>query len=342
MRQSYSHLLTFLFRHRYFRENLFKSIGILYADGTPKLIKDLGIIIKPFSGGFHLLASDPELLGTITDQTPLQFHLFCNDSQYVNYTDLPLYRLSDKLLYFNNITPALDKNNNGFSLQKEEFVGQNEVVQISQGKINIPETGSDQQYRFTNASGFDIPSQCIYQSTLHNNQYTITGISQNLVRILIGNTDIYKVYFNPKPIWLKPLGIVELFPEILYSQFKEHGKVEYIVSFNNRQTIWKYFLVSPVYQKFNNLSIINKGKEQIFSVPQKQAVFKNPEAWVIESKIRIPLSEFTEEAYQLVDNYDSEKRTGKVILKNLARATPDQLHFDTTKPEASAYSHIYL
>ena len=71
-------------------------------------------------------------------------------------------------------------------------------------------------------------------------------------------------------------------------------------------------------------------------------MYKNPETLVFESKTKIPLSELADETYQLVDSFDPEHRSGKVIHKNLAKASPEQLHFDLTKSEESAYSHIYL
>jgi hypothetical protein len=44
-----------------------------------------------------------------------------------------------------------------------------------------------------------------------------------------------------------------------------------------------------VYNKFNSLSIINKGKEQVFNSPQKQSIHPNLEALVFESKSEISL-----------------------------------------------------
>jgi len=342
MRQTYVHLLTFQFKHRYFRNDLFKSIGISYAEGTSKLINDLGIIIKPFTGGFHLIASDPKLLIDENDAHPIQLHLFCNDPLYINYTELPTYRLADKLLYFNNLIEVFDQKSNSFQLQLSEFVGPNELVQISSGKINIPISVSNPEYRFTDASGIEISSQCIKQSAPGSNEFFLSNLSQGIIRVLADSKEVYKVYFNPKTVWKKPMAIAEIFPGQLIRHFKEKGKVDYAIIFNNRQTIWKYFLVSQVYQKFTNLSIINKGKEQVFNAPQKQHVYKNPETLVFESKIKIPLSELTDETYQLVDSFDPEHRSGKVIHKNLAKASPEQLHFDLTKSEEPAYSHIYL
>jgi hypothetical protein len=343
MRQTYSHLITFLYKHRYFRDGLFKPIELSFAEGSPKLINDLGLIFKPFSGGFHLIASDPELLFNNTnDSIPIQLHLFCSDQQYINYTDLPAYKLTDKVLYFNNLIDTFNQNTNSFQLHHSEFAGSDELVPISSGKIIIPASVQNKVYRFTDVSVQEISPQCVIQSAQVSNEFMLANLPQGIIRVFEDSKEVYKVYFYPNAVWKKPMAIVEIFPGQLYKHFKEKGKVNYVLTFNNRQTIWKYFLVSPVYQKFNNLSIINKSKEQVFNAPQKQKVYKNPEALVFESKNKIPLSELTDETFQLVSNFDPEQRSGKVILKNLDKATPEQLYYDITNPEESAYSHIYL
>ena len=289
-----------------------------------------------------MLASDPELLDSINDDESIQLHLNCNDPLYINYTELPLYRPNDKLIYFNNLSAISDPGNERFLLHEKEFVGENEVVQLTQGKIKVFQFDPAIVYRFADSLGNEISSECVTQSLQDSGEFMLSNMPPGLVRIYTGKQEVGKYYYSPKTIWKKPLGIVEIYTGKLFDHYKEKGKVEYAVVFNNRQTIWKYFLVSPVYLKFDKLSIINKGKDQIFNPPQKQAVLKNPEAWVFESKIQIPLSENSEENYQLIDNYDPIQRSGKVIHKNLTKASPEQLHYDLTKFEESVYSHIYL
>jgi hypothetical protein len=342
MKQAYTHILTFLFKHRYFRNHLFQPTDVACTESSTRLLTNLGIIIKPFAGGFNLLASDPELLDSINEGESIQLHLNCNDPLYINYTELPLYRPNDKLIYFNNLSAISDPGNERFLLHEKEFVGENEVVQLTQGKINVFQFDPAIVYRFADSLGNEISSECVTQSLQDSGEFMLSNLPPGLVRIYTGKQEVGKYYYSPKTIWKKPLGIVEIYTGKLFDHYKEKGKVEYAVVFNNRQTIWKYFLVSPVYHKFDKLSIINKGKDQIFNPPQKQAVLKNPEAWVFESKTQIPLSENSEENYQLIDNYDPIQRSGKVIHKNLTKASPEQLHYDLTKFEEPVYSHIYL
>jgi len=342
MRQSYSHLLTLVFKHKYFREDLFKSIQFTLGEETSKYLNDLGLISKFFNGGLHLLASQPELLNSGQISRPIQVYLFSTDPLYINYTDLPNYTLAENLLYFNNLETKKDSNSENYNLNLEEFAGEKDIVPVSYGKVNIPELHSGKAIDFTDALGNEISKQCVMQSPQHLNEFTLVNLPSGIVRIFANKVEIKRLYFSSKSIWQKPFGIVELFPNELFRHFSEKGKVDYAVKFTNRQTIWKYFFISPVYKKFTKLSIINKGKEQAFNKLDNQQVLNKIEDLVFESKFKIPLSEFSDENYQLIDNYDPQLRSGKVVIKNLARATPEQLHFNTVTSEASAYSHIYL
>ena len=170
----------------------------------------------------------------------------------------------------------------------------------------------------------------------------LSNLSQGLIIVHAGKQEVERIYYYPQAVWKKPFGILEIYTSTLLKHFREKGKIDYAVKFGNRQTIWKYFLVSSVYQKFNNLSIINKGKEQIFNGPEKQHVHEITDALVFESKNKIPLSENSEETYQMVENFDLTNRSGKIVLKNLPKASPVQLYRDETKSDDAVYSHIYI
>jgi len=342
MKQTYANILTLLFKHRYFSDDLFKTVNISFADDSHKLIVDLGIVIKPFSGGFHLLSSNPEILNSIDDTNSIKLLLNCTDPFYINYTELPLYRLTDKLLYLNNLSVVSDSKGKVYNLHKEEFVGQNEVVQIIHGKISISNFNASKGYRFTDATGNDLTSQSVLISSQSSDTFIFSNLSQGHILLYNSKEEVNKYYHYPNAVWKKPFAILEIYPDELFKHYSAGGKVEYALNFANRKTIWKYFFVSPVYKNFQNLSIINKGKEQIFNAPQKQLIHKNEEALVFESKNKIPLSELSDENYQLVDNYDNGNGKGKVILKNLVKASPEQLYGDKTKSDDTIYSHIYI
>ncbi len=342
MKQTFTHILTLFFRHQYFSDTLFKSIEVSLADGSQRLLNNLGIIIKSFPGGFHLLTSDPELLKSENHAGSFSLFLNCADTYYLNYTDLPLYNLADKLFCFNNLSEVKSEGNNGFVLHSGEFAGENDLVQVVHERFSIPDFNADENYRFTDSAGNEITSENIAPSTPNSATFNISNLPQGLILFYPSGKEVKKFYHYPKAVWRKPFGVVELFAGELFNQFKEKGKVDYAINFSNRKTIWKYFLVSPVYNKFKNLSIISKGKEQSFNSPQMQQIHPDLEALVFESKNKIPLAEQSDEYYQLVDNYSAGNGKSKIVLKNLAKASSEQLYRDEAKTNETFYSHIFI
>ncbi len=344
MRQQYSHILTLLFRHQYFRDNLFKSIQISYSESTAKLIQDLNIILKPFVGGIHVLVSNPDLLNRSNDADPIRLYINCEDPFYINYTELSTYNPTDTVLWFNNLdlTVNSDPENKDLKLHKEGFVSENEIIKLSSNTISIDKFQTDKEYNFTDVFKNEISTEFLSQSKSFSNHFVPSNLPEGIIYLFQEKQEIEKIYYYPKTIEKNPLGIVDLCTTTLLKQYKEQGKLNYTIAFNSKETIWKYFFVNPIYQKFDKLSIIDKGKEQLFSSPQKQYVHGNTEALVFESNNKLPLSEFSKNNFQLVDNYDKELRSGKVIIKNLAKPSPEQLYSDETKPNELVYSHIYI
>ncbi len=340
MGQTYIHIATFLVKHKYFGSGLFKSISISCVEDTVKLIRDLDIVMKPFSGGISILSSNPELLNGLDH--PIRMYLNCKDPFYINYTELPTYNLPDTILYFNNLTVNSDPKSEDFNLHEEEFVGQNEVVQLCQRKIKTPSFDQDKTYLFRDTFKNEISNEHIGQSTNNTDEFLISNWTEGLVSLVNDTQEVKRFYHYPGAVRKKPLGIVEIYTGELLKLYKEYGKIEYVINFVNRQTIWKYFLVSPVYQKFDNLSIINKEKEQVFNAPKNEKIHDNTKTLVFESKNKLPLSEFSDDTFQLVDNYNPDIRSGKIIIKNLIKASPEQLYRNETTSDESMYSHIYL
>lgn len=342
MNQTYSHILTFWIKHRYFSDGLFKSVNISFAEGSKKIINNLELIIKPFAGGFNLLASNPELLNSLNDIHPLQIYLDSKDPLYINYTELPPYSLRDNLIYFNNLSITADAENESFSLHKDKYASKNEIVLICNGNISIPDYNPEINYRFTDAKGNEIPSESVRQTSNNSGSFNISGIEQGLVRIFSASEEIQRVYYQPNAIWKKPIGIVELYTTELFKTYKASGRVDYSVCFDNRKTTWKYFFTDKNILKKSNLGIINKDKKQIFLPPQVLPVNQNLNALVFESKIKIPLFEFSDDNFQLVDQSDPKKAPGIPVLKSLPKASSKQLFTDPSKSPENVYSHIYI
>jgi hypothetical protein len=208
-----------------------------------------------------------------------------------------------------------------------------DMLRLSHGQFKIDKYDPDRAYVFKHVFDRAIPDQSIAMTDPDTGQMAISEIPQGVVCVFDGDTLVDSVYYYPKAVWKKPLGTIEIFTKALYHHYKNGIKVDYSINFDNRKTIWKYFLISKEYQKFNDLTIINSAREQIFEVERM-----DDESLVLTSKYELPLSEHSSDTFQLVDNFTPGQRSETVILQHLVKPSPDQLYRDDDK----LYSHIYL
>ncbi len=341
MGQVYQYLLTIAFQHRYFSDGQFRSLQVSCDQESILRLRNLGIILKSFSGGVHLLASDPGLLKGENHKTPIRLLLDWKDSYFINYTELGSYRPADTLLYFNNLGVVSPAEGAAGRLHKEDYVGAHQVVSLSFGKIAPITFSPDKKYRFKDIFGNALPEGNIMPSPNHPESFVIQNGTQGLILVFADGKEVERFYYYPKSVWKKPLGLIEIYAGALFEQFTQNGQLEYRVNFDSKRTIWKYFLLDPVFRAFDHLSIIDQTKQQVFNPPEKERV-QDAEALVFTSKDKIALADFSEDRFQLVDQFDPELKKGKVILKSLPRASPEQLYRGDASSEESMNSHIYI
>jgi hypothetical protein len=290
--------MTFSCQHQYFKDGLFKSINFSCLESTSKLLKDLGIVIKYFSGGFHLLSSNAELLASEIQSNPLQFYISCEDPYCINYSNLQNFSPSTDLLYFNNLDVSYNQGQKVFKLHTGDFIQEKDMVKLSHGVFKIPLFEKEKSYNFKEASNIEISKEHLNRSTDTPEIVMINDMPQGLIGILLNENEIYKVYHYPKSVWEKPLGTIEIFHGVLHQHFKTYGKVNYSINFENRETIWNYYFTDPSYLKYENLKIINKEKKIVFKPPEKKVLQrKNPATLLFQLKEKIPLIEYSEDNF---------------------------------------------
>ena len=341
--QTYSFIATISCKHPYFKDGSFRSIGFSISKDSTKLLNDLGVIIKQFPGGLHLLSASPELLISENNENSIKIYLNCSDPYHINFTNLPDdYSPIKDVFYFNNLSTQKSSAEKTYALQSSEFVDENDLSQLSHGTIEIPEFDSRNTYTFHDAANEEISKEYILESFLDSGKYTITDLPEGIINIKLENKIIHSVYYYPNAIWKKPLGIIELFTDTLYRDYKNNEKANYIVNYNNRSSIWKYFLTNKMFKKYDALSIINKKKVKAFHAPEKEILQNNTEVIVFTAQNEIPFQEYTDDNFQLVDKYVS-KLVYEPVIKNLVQASPEQLFSEKNQDEKIIYySHIYL
>jgi len=108
MQSVYRILFKINFNHSYFTDGVFNAVGVSFTDAAKKTIDNLGLIVKPFKGGFYILY-DENFAGSIrkredllTGDVTLPFTLTLNDPLFYNYTaDVPA-QFSQSIYYFSN------------------------------------------------------------------------------------------------------------------------------------------------------------------------------------------------------------------------------------------------
>lgn len=328
MQQQFHHILDITLLHGYFKSHNFKTIQFALADSAKALSRNLGIVLKPFTGGISMFSSMPELLkASDFEMEPIRLNVYCYDSFYVNYTELTGYYPMQTILYFSNL-------NHDNYLHYGAFVGPENVILLSSGIIKIPNYKEASRYQFINAVGTPI-SEVHIQKTQTPGEYRLTNFKEGLIKIFQDYKKVATVYVNTKTIWNKPLAIIDIYPSKLDDFNTNQVKQEYLIAFNNRRTIWKYFLVDSVYEKdkFKNLKIRSQDKPNLFGSPMEVEI-ANKKVRVFESLEKIPLQEFADNHFELVNSV-----TGELIVNRLPQASPDQLF---NSDGESMYSHIYI
>lgn len=135
-------------------------------------------------------------------------------------------------------------------------------------------------------------------------------------------------------------GIIEIFVHELFRTYKTNSVANYVVNFKTRHTVWKYFIINNSNIKLEDLSINQKGKGVVFKEPTQETLANGQKALVFESNKKIPLLEYSEETYQLIDNYNSNLGPEEIIYNGLPIANPKQLKFNIANN--TYYSHMYI
>jgi hypothetical protein len=328
MQQEFYHILDITFLHGYFKDHRFKTIQFTVTETTQALIRNLGIVLKPLTGGMSVFSSMPELLkSTEGNQEPIRLYIHAIDPSFINYSDIPGYAPMQTILYFNNLK-------NGTYLHESAFVGEKNVVPLSTGILKIPNYKEGYLYVFRDVLGDEISDEYL-QKGQYPDEYRLVYDREGLIRIFEEGELVSEVYFNPNTLWPPPLGVIDIYPSQL-ADFNTTQKMhDYTIVFNNRKTFWRYIIIDPTVQLYPNLGIISDEGHNVFGPPKEMDV-ADKKAIVFESLEEIPLQEYTDVHFKLIHKKDG---VDEVIIKALAIASPNQLF---PSVDVSMYSHIYI
>ena len=323
-------MASVLYRHGYFYGRGCRSFQLSIPSATEVRLRNLNAVVKPFSSGFYLLSSTPDLFKE--EWSPLPFHLSLADPFFWNYTDFPITDPGNTALYFNNLTTD-QSNQDGLSLHASAFAGKDSLLDIHAGQLPFKIFGGREKIIVR-----DVKGEILAKTTgpIHGFKPDYDGY------YLLEGEELSKTcYYFSNAVFRKPLGIIELFPALIYDSKADSEAPAYNLTFRERETRWRYLLADPFYAKYNNLIILDTKK--------KEPVFEEKELYLdgigkircLESLEGQPFTNYYSGHLLLMDNTGPNHRTGNIVIKNLPGASPAMLYQDKASPE-TYYSHIFI
>ena len=317
--------------HEFFSQSLPGIFRLTIPKESQQILLNLNLIVKPTVDGILLLGGEKSLLKD--NWEPIHFHFSIQDSLFVNYTDLGNFIPGKSLIYLSN----KNINQSGISgesgLSKEEFIDSKSLVSKKLGEILLNGLSVEDQYTLTDELGN-------VQQINANSQLQNTPFKEGLFAISGKDLD-ETFYFFPQRIFRTPDLIFTIYPAVLNEQIKEKETVDFVVKFKSRMTKWRYILTDPIYSKFQNLNIVD-SKQKTMPFEEKEFQLSGiGNVRCFESRESIMLQDINAGYYQLVAHSDQDPINQKIIIKNLPKASPDQL-FQETFPNGDLYSHIFI
>ena len=138
MRYAFDILLQVQFTHSYFVDGVFNGLDVNIDTVTKKAFDNLGLLYKPFKGGFYILydktfaKADRTREDVLNEKIIFNFTLELKDPLFYNYTAGLPQQINQSIYYFRNTLKTTAGVAN--PLHAGQFVGEKDVVNLSDKK----------------------------------------------------------------------------------------------------------------------------------------------------------------------------------------------------------------
>lgn len=331
MSEQFFHIASVRFCHEYVGGEVLEGISVRSAGDVAQRLRNLRLLLKPFAGGVHILSADPELLRGEEGTVGLRIELA--DRFFYNYTDLGgELRPGRQLLFFSNKKAE----QSGGNLAGQEFGSSADGLDILNQAVvkDLFAKLSKGEIKLVDSEGTGV--------LLADFGRFVSELGEKVFYAL-AETGEKRGYYKPLGAMDRPpFGLVSLDFDGLYQAYRAlGGTVYYQVRFKSRRTFWKYILSDKALDKFSSLAVVDPQSTQI---QFREGEFEMQADWRVrsfESEVEIPYQADFNARFQLVERPQSGNRAGKVIYKQLPKASPEQLYQFPNDKQVS-YSHIFI
>jgi hypothetical protein len=133
MRYAFDTLANVQFSHSYFSDNVFSGLTVNVPASTRGVLNNLGLLVKPFKGGFYVLydqnfGGNPRTRDEVLNENiRLEFTLSLNDPYFYSCTSGLPGQIAGSIYYFHNALKALSAWPESSLLHALEFVSESDV-----------------------------------------------------------------------------------------------------------------------------------------------------------------------------------------------------------------------
>jgi len=151
---------------------------------------------------------------------------------------------------------------------------------------------------------------------------------------------------DPRDRLLPPVLVLRIFAKnrrtSLLEQWLDSESTVYSVSFNSRETYWKYYLIGKLASQdksARHYSVVDADSQAKFETTGEELLADQRLAYTFRSKQRIPLNDYYPFRFQLIQQ-DQDDQT--VIIDGLPVANIRQVGMDTVNEQSEVVSEIYI
>lgn len=318
---SFRSLLRFNVFHEYYAQRFCRDFDFYPTASTQVWLKKMDLVYKVNDFGFEIgyNMDRQEIISYFLEQEDLlklSFVLFPKNPFFFNFTNLPF--VADSTFYVSNLNPNVLAEND-LRLHKANFLGKEDLFPIKEAFFDIESAKENQ-----NLEILDINSRTVFQKVLleGKNQVDISDLPAGKYALTLDKKIVEEFVFANFKSASKPLVFIDFFwvsptknkkKYDLYSQNTVTSRLYHLV-FQNRSTIWKYYVVPKYANNFTSLQLETSNNSK-FSKAVETQISDGSKAFLFVSEQPLELKEITNYEFQLKKQQRSD--TSKVVIKRM-------------------------
>ncbi|MBI1938371.1 MAG: hypothetical protein HYS25_09600 [Ignavibacteriales bacterium] len=260
MELTFVKLCEVTFSHNYYKDEEIKDVVVQPTSECSRVLYNQNIFFRKTKKGFILLcradaAAATEPFIPLDKKIKLTFHIYFGNPHFLNFTDLPVDLQSDEIFYLSN----LNNNVNGTELllssdTSSGYVSSNDKISLRPQKFTYSGSSSN--------SSVDVVIKNVDDNIIHsesadvlNGKYQtwidLTSYPPSRYKLNIDGTEALDFYADSLLAGKKVFGLMEIFINegeansySLVDSNKNISAKKYLVKFNRRKTVWKYYVVT--------------------------------------------------------------------------------------------------